>query len=94
MGIFAGFAGFGRQRDFRDGGDGEPDRPAGPRHAWDSRRGGRPRCWGGTRRASTRAQAVPAGFTARAPSGKESSGVSKRRLNQLSGEVLKTHVIY
>jgi hypothetical protein len=49
MGIFAGFPGFGRQRDFRDSGDGEADRPAGPRHAWDSQRGGRPRRWGGTR---------------------------------------------
>jgi hypothetical protein len=26
-----GFSGFGRQRDFRDGGDGEADWPAGPR---------------------------------------------------------------
>jgi hypothetical protein len=42
--IFAGFSGFGRQRDFRDGGDGEADRPAGPRHARDSRCGGRQRC--------------------------------------------------
>jgi hypothetical protein len=40
---------FGRQRDFRDGGDGEADWPAGPWRALDSRRGGRPRCWGGTR---------------------------------------------
>jgi hypothetical protein len=36
---------FGRRRKFRDGGDGE----AGPRRARDSRRGGRPRRWGGTR---------------------------------------------
>jgi hypothetical protein len=39
----------GRQRDFRDGGDGEADRPAGPRCARDSRRGGWPRCWGSRR---------------------------------------------
>jgi hypothetical protein len=44
-----GFPVFGRQRDFRDGGDGEADRPAGPRCARDSRRDGRPRRWGGTR---------------------------------------------
>jgi hypothetical protein len=30
------------------GGDGEADRPAGPRRVRDSRRGGRQRCWGGT----------------------------------------------
>jgi hypothetical protein len=46
---FAGFSGFGLQRDFRDGGDGEAVWPAEPRRARDSRRGGRPRCWGGTR---------------------------------------------
>jgi hypothetical protein len=40
---------FGRRRKFRNGGDGEVDRPAGPRRARDSRRGGRPRRWGGTR---------------------------------------------
>jgi hypothetical protein len=40
---------FGRRRDFWDGGDGEADRPAGPRRARDSRHGGRPRRWGGTR---------------------------------------------
>jgi hypothetical protein len=34
---------FGRRPDFRDGGAGEADRPAGPRRARDSRRGGRPR---------------------------------------------------
>jgi hypothetical protein len=43
---FCGFLGYRRQ--FRDDGDGEADRPAGPRRARDSRRGGRPRCWGGT----------------------------------------------
>jgi hypothetical protein len=68
---------FGRQRDFRDSGDGEADRPAGPQRARDSRRGGRPRCWGDTRRATARAQAVPAGFATRAPKGQESTGVSK-----------------
>jgi hypothetical protein len=36
----------GRRRDFRGGGDGEADRPAGPRRARDSRHGGRPRRWG------------------------------------------------
>jgi hypothetical protein len=39
----------GRRRDLRDGGDGEADRPSGPRHARDSRHGGRPRRWEGTR---------------------------------------------
>jgi hypothetical protein len=67
MGIFAGFPGFGRQRDFRDGGDVESDRPAGPWHARDSRRGGRPRCWGCTRWATARVRAMPTGFAARAP---------------------------
>jgi hypothetical protein len=62
---------FGRQRDFRDGGDGEADRPAGPWRARDSRRGGRPRCWGGTRQAMPRVRAVPAGYAARAPKGRE-----------------------
>jgi hypothetical protein len=47
------------------------DRPAGPRHARDSRRGGRPRCWGGTRWAMTRVREVPSGFAARAPKGRE-----------------------
>jgi hypothetical protein len=40
-----GFTISGRRRDFRDGGDGEADRPAGPRRARDSRHGGRPRRW-------------------------------------------------
>jgi hypothetical protein len=40
---------FGRRCDFRDDGDSEADRSAGPWHARDSRRGGRPRRWGGTR---------------------------------------------
>jgi hypothetical protein len=40
------------------------------------------------------AQAVPAGFAARAPKGKESTGVSKGGLNEISGKVLKTRVIY
>jgi hypothetical protein len=57
----------GRQRDFQDDGDGEADWPAGPRRARDSQRGGRPRCWKGTRWAAARVQAVPAGFAARAP---------------------------
>jgi hypothetical protein len=35
-GNFAGFPGFGRRRDFRDDGDGEVNRPAGPRRARDS----------------------------------------------------------
>jgi hypothetical protein len=76
--VFADFSGFlGYRRQFRDDGDGEADRPAGPRRAQDSRRGGRPRCWGGTRLAMAQGQAVPAGFAARAPRGKESTGVSK-----------------
>jgi hypothetical protein len=37
----------GRRRVFRDGGDGEADRPAGPWRARDSRHGGRPRRWEG-----------------------------------------------
>jgi hypothetical protein len=73
--VFAGFSG---QRDFRDGGDGEADRPAGPWRARDSRHGGRPRCWGGTRWAMPRVRAVPAGFAAHAPKGRErTAGVSK-----------------
>jgi hypothetical protein len=76
--VFADFSGFlGYRRQFRDNGDGEADRPAGPWHARDSRRGGRLRCCGDTRRATARAQAVSAGFAARAPRGKESTGVSK-----------------
>jgi hypothetical protein len=47
--VLRGFPISGRRRDFRDGGDGEADRPAGPRRARDSRHGGRPRRWGGTR---------------------------------------------
>jgi hypothetical protein len=39
----------GRRRDLRDGGDGEADRPSGPRRARDSRHGGRPQRWEGTR---------------------------------------------
>jgi hypothetical protein len=39
----------------------------GPRRVRDSRRGGRPRCWGGTRRPVPRVWAVPAGFAARVP---------------------------
>jgi hypothetical protein len=69
-----GFPVSGRQRDFRDGGDGEADRPAGPRRARDSRRGGRPRCWGGIRRATARVRAVSAGFAARAPRVREGEG--------------------
>jgi hypothetical protein len=47
--VLRGFPISRRRRDFRDGGDGEADRPAGPRCARDSRHGGRPRRWGGTR---------------------------------------------
>jgi hypothetical protein len=65
---------FGCRGDFRDGGDGEVDRPAGPRRARDSRRGGRPRCWGGTRWVTARVRAVPAGFAARAPRVREGEG--------------------
>jgi hypothetical protein len=56
-----------RQRDFRDGGDGEAYWPAGPRRAGDPRCGGRQRRWGGTRWAMARVRAVPAGFAARVP---------------------------
>jgi hypothetical protein len=74
---FAGFPGFGRPRDFQDGGDGEAHWLAGPRRARDSRRGGRQRRWGGRRWATTRVRAVPAGFAARAPrvrEGKDNRG--------------------
>jgi hypothetical protein len=40
-----GFTISGRRRDFRDGGDSEADRPAGPWRARDSWHGGRPRRW-------------------------------------------------
>jgi hypothetical protein len=79
-GILWGFSGFGRPRDFRDDGDGEADRPAGPRHAQDSRCDGRQRRWGGTQWAASRVRAVPAGFAARAPRVREEgrmTGVSK-----------------
>jgi hypothetical protein len=47
---FVGFSEFlGCWRNFRDGGDGEVGRPAGPRQAQDSRQGGRQRRWGSTR---------------------------------------------
>jgi hypothetical protein len=71
---FSGFLGYRRQ--FRDGGDGEADRPAGP---W--------RCGipvvvadhgaGAARVGDGRVRVVPAGFTTRASRGKESTGVSK-----------------
>jgi hypothetical protein len=48
-GFLRGFMISGRWRDFRDGGDGEADRPAGPRRARDTRHGGRPRRWEGMR---------------------------------------------
>jgi hypothetical protein len=67
MGIFAGFPGFGRQRDFRDGGDGEADRLAGPRRSRESRRGGRQRRWHTW--VMARVWAVPAGFAARSRRG-------------------------
>jgi hypothetical protein len=47
--VLRGIPNSGRRRDFRDGGDGEADRPAGPLRARDSQDGGRPRRWGGTR---------------------------------------------
>jgi hypothetical protein len=47
--VLRGFPISGRRRDFRDGGVGEADRPAGPRRARDSRHGGRLRRWGGMR---------------------------------------------
>jgi hypothetical protein len=82
----------GRRRDFRDGGDGEADRPAGPRRARDSRpvadRGvGKARMGAGL-------GAVPAGFAARA-SGREGSTAARVwRVNELGWTVLKTRVIY
>jgi hypothetical protein len=74
-----GFPGFGRPRDFRDGGDGEADRPVGLRRARDSWRGGQQRRWGGTRWAAARVRAVPVGFAERAPRvrGGRMTGVSK-----------------
>jgi hypothetical protein len=65
------FVGFfrlsGRRRAFRDGGDGEADRPAGPRRARDSRPVA-DRGVGKARRGAGRG-AVPAGFAARALGG-------------------------
>jgi hypothetical protein len=91
---FAGFPDFWHPRDFRDGGDGEADRPVGPRRAWDSRCGGRQRRWGGRWWATTRVLAVPAGFAARAPRvrGGKMTGVSKGII-ELGGTVLRTRVI-
>jgi hypothetical protein len=66
---------FGCRRNFRDDSYGEAGRPAGPRRAWDSRRGGRQRRWGGTRWATARVRAVPAGFAARAPRVREGKDV-------------------
>jgi hypothetical protein len=81
-GFCGAFRFFECQRDFRDGGDGEADRPVGPRHARDSRRGGRQRRRGGTRRAVVaRVRAVPSGFVARTPREEERemvTGVSRR----------------
>jgi hypothetical protein len=73
MGIIAGFPGFRRQRDFRDGGDGEADRLAGPRRAgfparWPTVALGR-HAW-----VMARVRAVPAGFVARAPRVREGKG--------------------
>jgi hypothetical protein len=77
---------FWRRRDFRDGGDGEADWPAGPQRARDSRRGGRPRFWGDTRWATARAQAVPAGFAARAPKEENRPGFRKGGKMSLAGK--------
>jgi hypothetical protein len=41
-----------------------------------------------------RVRAVPAGFTARAPREKESTRVFEKGVNELSGKILKTRVIY
>jgi hypothetical protein len=93
-GNLAGFSSFGRQHDFRDGGDDEADRLAGPRRARDSRRGGRQRCWGGTRWATARVRAVPVGFAARVPRVRE--GEVDRGFegnNRAQRESLKTPVI-
>jgi hypothetical protein len=93
--VFCGVFRFWASAWFWDDGDGEADRPAGPRCARDSRRGGRSRCWGGTRRAMARVRAVPAGFAAHAPKGGERERPGFRKgVNELSGKVLKTHVIY
>jgi hypothetical protein len=70
--VLRGFPTSGRRRDFRDGGDGEADRPAGPRRARDSRHGGRPRRWHAW--VMARVRAVPAGFAARAPRVREGDG--------------------
>jgi hypothetical protein len=75
---FADFSGFlGHRRQFRDGGDGEADRPAGPRRARDSRPVA-DRDVGKARRVCGRG-AVPAGIAARA------SGRERERERESSG---------
>jgi hypothetical protein len=49
---------------------------------------------GAARVVMTRVQAVPAGFAARAPKGRRIDRGFEKGLNELSGKVLKTHVIY
>jgi hypothetical protein len=75
--VFADFSGFlGYRRQFRDGGDCKADWPAGPRQCGIpvvvADRGAGAHAW-----VMARVWAVPAGFAARAPRGKESIGVSK-----------------
>jgi hypothetical protein len=87
-----GFPVSGRQRDFRDGGDGEADWRAGPRRARDSRRGGRPRYWAA--RDGRRPECGRCRLDSRhARRGRETETVT-RVSNELSGKVLKTRVIY
>jgi hypothetical protein len=86
---------FGSRRNFRDSGDGEAGRPAGPQRAQDSRRGGRQWRWGSTRWATARVRAVPVGFAARAPRVREGEvdwGFEGN--NCAPRESLKTHVIW
>jgi hypothetical protein len=84
---------FGRQRDFRDGGDGEADRSAGPRRC------GIPvvvadRGAGAAHVGDGPGAGDASGICSRRAEGKESTGVSKGGVNELSGKILKTHVIY
>jgi hypothetical protein len=87
---FSGFLGYRRQ--FRDGGDGEADRLAGP---W---RCGIPvvvadRSARAARVVMARVRVVPAGFAARAPREKNRPGFRKG-VNELSRKILKTPVVY
>jgi hypothetical protein len=93
--VLRGFPISRRRCDFWDGGDGEADQPAGPRRARDSRHGGRPRRWGGTR--GCRLECGRCRRDSRhARRGWERETVTRvsKGENELSWTVLKTRVIY